>query len=217
MRARHCPFCGQERSGDQPYCAQCGRAFPELVAAGQDSPKTASREFARRDQALLATAVVLVLTIAGVVWISLGGPRAGSSVGRGDLDLCAALTRLEAVRDDAVAVGEMGQDGTFDEAERRQILQLAGRMHDEVGGSLGPQLLEMESPDGSRMLAAMRQSAAYYGDGASFMLEAMDPSNDSGYGQLAISALETWHRAGERLIVAQSQRDELEASGRLDC
>lgn len=212
MKARHCPFCGQERTSDQPYCAQCGRAFPLLVAAGDESPKAASRRFARKEQALIAIAVALVLTIAAVVWIGLGGPQAA-----GDLDLCAALTRLEAVRDDAVTVGEMGRDGTFDEAERQQVLQLAGRMHDEVGGSLGPQLLDMESPDASRMLAAMRQSAAFYGEGAADMLEGMDPSNDSGYGQLAISALETWHRGGDSLIEAQSQRDELEASGRLDC
>lgn len=222
MEARHCPYCGQERTGEQPYCAQCGRAFPQLVAA-TDAP--AIDRFTRRDRVLISVAAVLVLTIAGLAWIGLGSdsPSVGDRVpsdsadSENDLDPCTALAHLEAVRDDALIVAAMGQDGTFDDAERRRIRQVAGRMLDEVGGNLGPQLLEMQSEVSGRMIAAMRQSVAFYGEGAAAMLEAMGESDEFYDGMATIAALETWHGGGERLIEALSIRDELDASGQLDC
>ena len=121
------------------------------------------------------------------------------------------------MRDDALVVAAMGQDGTFDDAERRRIRQVAARMNDEVGGYLGAALLELRSEASGRMIAAMRQSAAFYGEGAVTMLEAMGESDDFYDGMATIAALETWHRAGDRLIEALSVRDELSASGHLDC
>lgn len=222
MEARHCPYCGRERTGEQPYCAQCGHAFPHLVAT---KDARAVDRFTGRDRVLIALAAVLVLAIAGLIWVGLasGPPSVGNAAPsdiaelENELDPCTALTRLEAVRDDVLIVAAMGQDGTFDDAERRRIRQVVGRINDEVGGSLGPQLLAMRSEVSGRMIAALRQSAAFYGEGAAAMLDAMGQSDEFYDGIGTIAALETWHRGGERLIEALSIRDELDASGQLDC